>query len=291
MPASLLNAAGDIGTGAATNGTSLTVNKPVNAVAGDFLLAVLYNRTNTATTDFTIPAAGWTAVSAQGGASGTYVLYSRTVVAGDPASWVWAGASSGRLVGMIFRTSGLSSAAPLDVSGGYATAVGGTPPTLTVAAISPAGAGDLLLAVVGTNNNPVSSFTSAATSLVGSAQTATGATESGLQVFQEQLAAAGPTGTRLFSATTATITAGSGALFALRAVSTLTCSPSVTPASGSVPFTVSSTGSFAGGTGTPVTYAWNWGDSGVTPAQASPTATHLYTVAGTYTVTLTVVNT
>ncbi len=67
-----------------------------------------------------------------------------------------------------------------------------------------------------------------------------------------------------------------------------------TPASsvtGTVPFTVNATASSTGGTGTAKTYSFAWGDGTTTAAQASNTATHQYTTAGTRTVTVTVVNT
>jgi len=68
----------------------------------------------------------------------------------------------------------------------------------------------------------------------------------------------------------------------------LTASVTVSPTSGTVPFTVTATASSAGGSGTTKTYAFNWGDGSSTAAQSSATATHQYTSAGTYTVTVTV---
>jgi hypothetical protein len=70
---------------------------------------------------------------------------------------------------------------------------------------------------------------------------------------------------------------------------------SVDPTSGTVPFNVTAFASATGGTGTPYSYAFNWGDGGTTPAQASNQAVHQYTVASPvgqpYTVTATVTNT
>ena len=65
----------------------------------------------------------------------------------------------------------------------------------------------------------------------------------------------------------------------------------VSPTAGTVPFTVTATATSAGGTGTAKTYAWSWGDGATTAAQAAATATHSFTVAGTYTVVVTVTNT
>lgn len=288
MPGVLLSAAGDVGTGFANSGTTVTVSKPVNAVAGDFLIAVLWNRTNTVTTDFTTPPAGWTSVAAVGGAVGTYVVYSRTALAGDPASWIWAGGSSGRLTGAIFRTTGLTGA--LDIAGGYATVVGGTPPTTTLTSVTAAQAGDLLIAVTGTNNNPSTTNTVTGQTLGVTVTTTTAAVESTMQVFSETLAAAGASGTRVYSASTATVSSGSGALIALRAVSALVATLSVTPTSGTSPLLVTATAGSTGGTGTAVSYAYAWGDGGNDAASASTTATHTYASAGTFTATVTATN-
>lgn len=66
---------------------------------------------------------------------------------------------------------------------------------------------------------------------------------------------------------------------------------SLSPNTGTVPIQTTATASATGGTGTPKTFAFNWGDGTTTAAQASGTATHTYTVAGNYTVSVTVANT
>lgn len=66
---------------------------------------------------------------------------------------------------------------------------------------------------------------------------------------------------------------------------------SLTPTTGTVPTQTVATASATGGTGTPMTYAFNWGDGTTTPAQASSTVNHTYTVPGNYTVQVTVANT
>jgi len=68
----------------------------------------------------------------------------------------------------------------------------------------------------------------------------------------------------------------------------LTASVTVSPTSGTVPFTVTATASSSGGAGTSKTYAFNWGDGATTAAQSSSTATHQYSTRGTFTVTVTV---
>ncbi len=57
------------------------------------------------------------------------------------------------------------------------------------------------------------------------------------------------------------------------------------PTSGSVPLTVSFTGSASGGS-SPYTYSWNFGDG--SPASTTQNPSHTYTVAGSYTAVLTV---
>jgi PKD repeat protein len=72
---------------------------------------------------------------------------------------------------------------------------------------------------------------------------------------------------------------------------TLTATVSLTPVTGDVPISTTATVTATGGTGTAKTYAFNWGDGSTTAAQASPTVSHTYTVAGNYTVAATVANT
>lgn len=71
----------------------------------------------------------------------------------------------------------------------------------------------------------------------------------------------------------------------------LAATVSVSPTSGTIPFTVTATIGSTGGTGTAKTYAVDWGDGGATAAQSSPSLTHSYTTVGTFTVTATVSNT
>ena len=74
-------------------------------------------------------------------------------------------------------------------------------------------------------------------------------------------------------------------------VAALTASLAVSPASGTVPFTVTATATATGGTGTVKNYAFVWGDGATTVAQVAASATHQYVSSGTYTVTATVTNT
>lgn len=73
--------------------------------------------------------------------------------------------------------------------------------------------------------------------------------------------------------------------------SALSATLALSPTSGAVPYTLTATATATGGTGTPKTYAFDWGDGSITSAQSSNVATHTVTAPGTYTATVTVVNT
>ncbi len=73
--------------------------------------------------------------------------------------------------------------------------------------------------------------------------------------------------------------------------SALLAALTVSPTSGTVPFTVTATASATGGTGTVKNYAFVWGDGGTTASQTAVSATHSYVSSGSYTVTVTVTNT
>lgn len=85
--------------------------------------------------------------------------------------------------------------------------------------------------------------------------------------------------------------AGTDLLSTYATSSALAATVSVVPNSGTVPFSVTATAGYSGGTGSPVTYAFNWGDGSTTPAQSGASATHTYNTVGTFTVTATVTNT
>lgn len=72
---------------------------------------------------------------------------------------------------------------------------------------------------------------------------------------------------------------------------TLSSTLALSPTSGTVPYTLTATVSYTGGTGTPVTYSMDWGDGTTSAAQSSNIFTHSVTVAGTYTATSTTLNT
>jgi hypothetical protein len=71
----------------------------------------------------------------------------------------------------------------------------------------------------------------------------------------------------------------------------LSASVALSPTNGDIGYTVGATVTAAGGTGTPKTYAFNWGCGHTTPAQSSNVASHLTHTAGTFTCTATVLNT
>jgi hypothetical protein len=65
----------------------------------------------------------------------------------------------------------------------------------------------------------------------------------------------------------------------------------VTPKAGSAALRVTADASFSWDAMGIVSYQFNWGDGLASSAQSGPTAQHLYTVAGTYLITVTVVDT
>jgi hypothetical protein len=102
--------------------------------------------------------------------------------------------------------------------------------------------------------------------------------------------AAGPVPSQTMTWDFSTINQG-GVVIAVSPTSVaLSSTTSVTPESGTAPLTVSSTISAAGGTGTPYTYHWSWGDGTTTGPQAGATASHTYSEPGTYTITGTPAN-
>jgi len=67
-----------------------------------------------------------------------------------------------------------------------------------------------------------------------------------------------------------------------------TAALSVSPSQGTTPLQVTADAAGSSGGTAPLTYRFEWGDGATTGAQTSATATHTYSVVGTYTVTLTV---
>ena len=65
----------------------------------------------------------------------------------------------------------------------------------------------------------------------------------------------------------------------------------VTPKAGPAALHVEANASFSWDSTGIVSYQFNWGDGIAPPPQSDPVATHLYTVAGTYLITVTVVDT
>lgn len=295
-----LNGTGNLTTAAVNTGTTIVLNKPANTSDGDVLLAAVFARSNTAV--FTTPPTSWVEVAPTGTeitTAGILRWYYKVITsaAGEPASYTWSGGTSGRNTGILFRVTQASTSAFIDVSGNEATATGTTTATLVLPSVSPGTNQDLLVAM------QIANITAGGTrgtlsppgtmAFLGSVGTSTGASDTDVEVDWEALSATGPTGTRTFSKNTG-ISSGIGYMIALTnpAPSTpLTASLSVSPTTGTVPFTVTGTASASGGTGTAKTYAFAWGDGGTTPTQSSNVATHQYTTAGTYTVTVTVANT
>jgi hypothetical protein len=99
----------------ATSGTTLTVNSPQGAVAGDVLVATV----GTGIGQVTAAPSGWTLIrsTVQPDPEGVrQVSFFRVVGSGEPASYSFAGASSG-MAGGITAYTGVDTRTPIDASG------------------------------------------------------------------------------------------------------------------------------------------------------------------------------
>jgi len=197
--AEALTGAGNVVSGFTNAGTSLVLGKPANTADGDLLVAAVWNRNGSA--PFTTPPDGFNPLppAVDNTASGVLRFYVHAVADADlePADYTWAGGTSGRNVGLIFRVIDADLGTPSHVAGSVATLISG-PDRVILPGLTTTAANKLLLGAAGGNNTGgiVPSFTQSAMTLIGSAGTTTGASESGLTVFAEKLGAAGASGTR-----------------------------------------------------------------------------------------------
>lgn len=222
--ASAPTGAGNVTSTAVATGTSITVDKPANTVTGDLLIAAVASRNSTA--PYTTPPAGWTIInpSVDSTAPGLIRFYYKHVTdaGAEPASYTWAGASSGgRQTAMIFRVIDAENATPVDVSGAVATQISG-PDRIILPSVTTTEDSTLLLALgfSSSTGGVPQTYTSTTMTVVGSVGTATGTAESALTVLQETVGGAGATGTRTVTATAGTASSGNGYLIALQSVST-----------------------------------------------------------------------
>ena len=127
---SIFNGAGDLTTDApSTNGTSITLTKPVNIADGDLLIAEVTFQNANGIPSIT-PPTGWTrlgpAVSVSPlRPSGIYVLPVPSAAAIADTSWTWTtNVSTGRRRGMLFRATGVDLTTPQDAYGSWSAATG-----------------------------------------------------------------------------------------------------------------------------------------------------------------------
>lgn len=140
----------------ASNGTSVTLAKPVNISDGDLLVAVVFFQNANGTPAIT-PPSGWTRVGPAVPVtplrpSGIYVLPVATASAVSATSWTWTtNVATGRRRGMLFRVTGADLATPVDASGTWSAATGTTSVVLPEVVSTTTGAG--LLAFAYTNSS------------------------------------------------------------------------------------------------------------------------------------------
>ncbi|MCE9623255.1 MAG: hypothetical protein K8R99_13010 [Actinomycetia bacterium] len=101
--------------------TSLALDRPVTAAAGDVLLATV------ATVGATVTApSGWTAVASASNTDVATTVFWRLATGGDPSSWTFALSASQKAAGQIVAYSGVHATFPVDVIATAATASGTT---------------------------------------------------------------------------------------------------------------------------------------------------------------------
>jgi RHS repeat-associated protein len=136
--------------------TSITVASPATAVVGDLLLATISVAAGDGVapgSSFVAPTvatpAGWTLIgSTMGSTNGPRLIaFRRFAATGDPASWTFTLAASGRAVGSVVAYSGVNPTAPID-----AFAVPSGPPI--VPQVTTTGANRMVLTIVAPAGTP-----------------------------------------------------------------------------------------------------------------------------------------
>lgn len=214
------------GSSGAVNATSVTVNKPANVVDGDLLMAVVYGRSNTA--QYTGIPAGWTAVDPGGTRTtsvGWQTIFYKPLpsnAASEPSTYQWSGGASGRHTAIIARVTGADLSNPIEAVGNDALAVGGTPQTLPMPAVTAVSSNALLFTgentQVTTGASPVDLTPPAGITKITTVTTTTSAQNNNLGASYKQLSASGSTGTLTFSAT-GTLQSGLGYGVAIKSAS------------------------------------------------------------------------
>lgn len=221
LAAAPLTGAGNVTSGAANTGTTLTINKPANLADGDLLVAVVGARASSAV--YTTPPTGWTRVdpNVDNTAAGVIRLYYKkiTTASGEAASYTWAGGASGRHAGVMFRVTGHDTTVPIDGTAGDVATLVSTPDRIILPAVTTVTENALLVALgwSSTTGGTIGTFTRAGMTQVGTANTTTGASESAMTALTETVPAVGSTGTRSITGSpTAAYSTGSGYMVAIR---------------------------------------------------------------------------
>lgn len=211
--------AGDVTTGSAVSpATNVTMNKPVNLVDNNQLVAFVFNRTYNVG-GFT-PPAGFQFVGKTDSTYNAAVYVKNVPVAStEPANYTFTAAAGGRTVGILARASGIHPTAPVDVVGLLA-AVDGTA-SIVLPGLDP-GTDDTLLvgfAGAGRSNATPNSFAAPTNmQLLTNASIVDGASSSDIAIFTEARPVGTPTGTRTSPITNAAANSV-GFMVALRAAS------------------------------------------------------------------------
>ena len=189
-------------------GTSITLNKPSGTASGDVLVAAV--DIGLGTTTVTAPS-GWTLVrSTTSGSSLTQATYVHVAGTSEPSSYQWRFSSLRMASGVMAAYVGVNTTTPVDVSGGGSSSNSSSDvaPSVTTTV-----AGDLLIGVFGEAANasvtPPTGMLEQVEQLAG-----TGNTRVVTELSDQQLGAAGATGTR--TATLSKSGANVGQLIALR---------------------------------------------------------------------------
>jgi len=201
---------------ATTATATLTVTKPTSTTTDDFLIAVVSGFRTGA--DFTIVnPSGWTELwedSYNNGGDIQRVWIGWLKAGGsEPANYAWTGTTWTDACGAISCYRGVDTSSPIDASGRNINSAAAVP---TAPTISPATSNAMLLYLVG---SAATSPNTAPGGMTERVDTANGAND-GVYMADEQLAASGPTGTRL--GTVGTNGDNSAANIALRTSSGIT---------------------------------------------------------------------
>jgi peptidoglycan/xylan/chitin deacetylase (PgdA/CDA1 family) len=190
-----------------TSGTSITLNKPSGTASGDVLIAAIEI---SGTTTVTAPS-GWVLIrSTTSGSALTQASYVHTAGASEPSSYQWQFSSSRLASATVAAYVGVNGTTPVDVSSGGSSS-GST--SIIAPSLTTTTTGDLLIGAFGGAAN--ASVTPATGMLEENEQLAgTGNSRLVIELCDQQLGAAGATGTR--TATLSKSGANVGQLIALR---------------------------------------------------------------------------